>query len=274
MHNKDIEDIEFSIFDTETTGLDPRSGDRIVEIAAVRLKGKDKLGEFHSLVNPGRPISEGAYQVNKITAEMLQGAPPIGEVIPGFLEFIKGSCLCSYNAMFDLEFLESELKLAGLDFPEDVLVIDILRMSRKILPRLERYALWFVAEKLAIDFKQEHRALSDVELTLSVFLKLKDLLFDKGIRDLNSFSHLFAVSGRLINDIAEGKLAQIQEAIDLGVKLRIKYLSSSGDITERDVSAEKVICERDVYYLVGHCFLRNDERSFRIDSILDMEILR
>ena len=91
--------------------------------------------------------------------------------------------------------------------------------------------------------------------------------------DPASFLHLFAVSGNIVNDISSQKLAQIQEAIDLGVRLKIRYLSSSGDITDREVSPEKVIQERNVYYMVGHCSLRNDERSFRIDSILDMEIL-
>ncbi len=87
--NRNIDEVEFTIFDTETTGLEPQSGDRIVEIAAVRLKGKDRLGEFQALVNPHRMVSPGAFGVNHITQEMLRDAPSIEAVMPNFLEFIQ-----------------------------------------------------------------------------------------------------------------------------------------------------------------------------------------
>lgn len=92
--DKNLEEVEFTIFDTETTGLEPQSGDRIVEIAGVRLKGKETISTFQSLVNPHRAISEGAFQVNRITQDMLKGAPEADAVLPEFLEFAKGSCLC------------------------------------------------------------------------------------------------------------------------------------------------------------------------------------
>ncbi|MFA5437739.1 MAG: 3'-5' exonuclease [Candidatus Omnitrophota bacterium] len=100
-----IDKAEFTIFDTETTGLDYRLGDRVVELAAVRFKGEERLFSFDSLINPGYPVSPQAFSVNKISEEMLLSAPPPAEVIPGFLDFIKESILCSYNAEFDLGFL-------------------------------------------------------------------------------------------------------------------------------------------------------------------------
>jgi DNA polymerase-3 subunit epsilon len=103
-----IDEIEFTIFDTETTGLEPASGDRIVEIAGIRFRGKERIATFQTLVNPNRPISEAAFQVNRITQDMLKGAPGADAVMPKFLNFIQGSCLCSYNAGFDLEFLNNE----------------------------------------------------------------------------------------------------------------------------------------------------------------------
>ncbi|MFA5096645.1 MAG: 3'-5' exonuclease, partial [Candidatus Omnitrophota bacterium] len=102
--NKNIDDVEFVIFDTETTGLDPSLGDRVIELAALRFKGSEKISGFQSLINPGRPVSDAAFAVNKISAQMLSGAAQPAEVFPKFLEFIQGSCLCSYNAGFDLEF--------------------------------------------------------------------------------------------------------------------------------------------------------------------------
>jgi len=272
--NQDIGDIEFVIFDTETTGLEPESGDRIVEIAAARFKGDNRIGTFQSLVNPNREISPAAFQVNKITPEMLKQAPPIEEVMPEFLNFIQNSCLCSYNAGFDLEFLNNELQLMGKPPLKGILVVDILKMARRLIPGLERYALWFVAENLGIKIKQEHRAFSDVELTFGVFNKLKQVLEAKGVIDYTSFSHLFAIEPRFLQGMDGQKIAQIQEAIDLGVKLKIRYLSTSGaEVTEREVIPKEIKKDNSHSYLVGYCCLRQDERTFRIDGILHLEIV-
>jgi DNA polymerase-3 subunit alpha (Gram-positive type) len=271
---KRLDDIEFVLFDTETTGLDPEAGDRVVEIAGIKFRGGARIAQFQSLVNPRREISEAAFRVNQITPEMLSSAPQMQEVMPRFLEFIKGSCLCSYNAAFDLAFLNNELKVLNAPALEDVVVIDILRMSRRLLPGLERYALWFVADILGIRLKQEHRAFSDVELTLQVFSKLKDTLEAKGISDFQDFSHLFNVNRGRLNDINSRRIAKIQEAMGLGVRLKIKYFSgSAAQVSEREVIPKEIRQEKNKSYLVGHCCLRNEERTFRIDGILHLEIV-
>src|SRR3989338_4264985 len=273
MH-QNIEEIEFTIFDTETTGLEPESGDRIVEIAGIRFKGKERIETFQSLVNPRRLISAGAFEVNKITQDMLQNAPAIEAVMPKFLDFIHSSCLCSYNATFDLGFLNNELKLMGQNLPSNNMVVDILKMARRILPSLERYSLWFVADRLGIKTKQEHRAFSDVELTLNVFNKLKGMLQAKGILDFTNFLSLFGLNSQLLDDIHNQKLAKIQEAMDLGVRLKIKYLSGSdAAVTERDVIPKEIRQDKNKSYLVGYCCLRNEERTFRIDGILHIEVV-
>lgn len=194
--NKKIEEIEFVIFDTETTGLDHCGGDRVVEIAGIRFKGMDRLGSFHSLVNPGgRPISPQAFEVNRISQEMLKDAPGMAEVIPGFLDFVKGSCLCSYNLPFDLGFLNNELRIAGYPKISGLALVDILGMSRKLLPGLEKYALWFVARSLGIEGKQEHRAFADVEMAWEVFRHLTSLVRIKGTDEFNGFNELFGYGG-------------------------------------------------------------------------------
>jgi len=272
MH-RNINDVEFTIFDTETTGLEPESGDRIVEIAGIRFKGKNKIATFETFVNPHRPISSAAFEVNKITPDMLKGAPETGEALPKFLDFIQGTCLCSYNAAFDIEFLKNELKLIGRDFPKNE-VVDILRMSRRIMPALERHSLWFVSQKLGIKDAQMHRALSDVELTLDVFNKFNEILESKGVSDFANFLSLFGLNSQSLDDINNQKIAEIQEAINLGVKLKIKYLSSvDASVTERDVVPKEIRKERGRDYLAGFCCLRNQERTFRIDGILHIEIV-
>ncbi|MFH1397649.1 MAG: exonuclease domain-containing protein [Candidatus Omnitrophota bacterium] len=273
--DKNLEEIELTIFDTETTGLDFTKGDRIVEIAGIKFKGKEKIAVFHTLVNPERSISAGAFQVNQISPEMLDGAPKMNNVMPEFLEFIQGSCLCSYNAPFDLGFLNQEIKLSqNLPLPKDMAIIDILLMAKRLLPGLNRYALWFVADKLGIKISQIHRALSDVELTWEVFNRLKEILTQKGIIDINNFLNLFGISPGASGDINKEKIYRIQEAIDLGANLRIKYLSGSGlEVSLRDVLPKAIKQDKFRQYLVAHCYLRNEERTFRVDSILQLEIM-
>jgi len=272
--NKKLDEIEFTIFDTETTGLDPDSGDRIVEIAAVRFKGRERIATFQTLVNPERSISQSAFEVNRITQEELMNAPKIIEVLPSFHNFIRGSCLCSYNAPFDLKFLENESRLTGLPTQKDIMVVDIFTMAKKLLPNMERYALWYVLERLGLKTEQKHRALSDVEITLEVFNRLNEILYKKGIVDFNNFLSLFSLNSNCLNDINNQKIAQIQEAINLGVKLKIRYFShSQAEVTEREVIPKEIRQDRRRSYLVGYCCLRKEERTFRTDGILHLEII-
>jgi DNA polymerase III subunit epsilon len=272
MH-RTLDDVEFVIFDTETTGLDPRNGDRIVEIAAIRFKAGQSLGEFRSLVNPGRQVSPQAFEVNKISPDMLKDAPKIEAVLPGFLDFIQGSCLCSYNLAFDLGFLDNELKLAGLGALENPALVDILTMSRKLLPGLERHALWFVAKSLGIENKQEHRAFADVELAWGVFKRLNVMLQSKGVNNFGNFLSLFSAKAVLLENIDEQKCSRIEEAIEQGLRLKIKYFSrSTASVSERQILPKEIRTEQKHAYLVAFCFLRKEERTFRIDNILDLEI--
>ena len=163
---------EFIIFDVETTGLSPRWGDRIVEIAAIRIKNLKPVENFYSFVDPQKEISWGAFQVNGITEEMLIGAPTAKEILPRFLEFIGRGALIGHNIGFDLSFLCHELSLLGLRLKKETVIIDTLKIARHLLPHLSRYPLWHVAESLGIRKTQEHRAMADVTLTFDVFCRL------------------------------------------------------------------------------------------------------
>lgn len=272
--SKSIDEVEFTIFDTETTGLEPEWGDRIIEIAAVKLRNNTPGEVFSSLVNPERKVGAGAFEINQISDEMLKYAPRTEKVLPKFLDFVRGSVLCSYNASFDLSFLNNEIKLLNLTFPQDMIVVDILSMARRLLPGIERHSLWFVAETMGIKAVQQHRALSDVELTITVFNKLNAMLKAKGISEFSQFSSLFGVNFGLLNHVNEKRIAEIQQAIDLGVKLKIKYFSrSEAEVTERILTPKEIKQSSNKDYLVGYCHLRNQERTFRIDGILHIEIV-
>jgi len=272
---KSIDEIEFTIFDTETTGLNPASGDRIVELAGLRVKGKERIAEFDALVNPRRDISPGAFAVNKITPEMLEGAPGMEMVMPKFLDFIEGSYLCSYNIEFDLDFLNNELKIIGLPVLGARDSFDILTIARRLMPNQQRYALWFIADKLGIRSQQKHRAFSDVEMTWEVFNKFKDICREKGITDFTDFSGLFAFNPASLESTAFLKISQIEKAINSRARLKIKYLSAKGSgISFREVIPREIRQDAANKYLVGYCCLKQEERTFKIDNILELEIVR
>lgn len=274
MLKKKINEIEFVIFDVETTGLDPFSGDRIIEIAAKKFKNLKEIASFSSLVDPEREISYGAYMVNHITREMLKGAPKSKNVLKDFFKFITGSCLMGYNVNFDLSFLNNELSFIDKQLPEDLAIADILKMSRMLLPQLGRYSLLSVSENLNIDSIQKHRASSDVELTFQVFKCFLSALKNKGIEDFSNFLHMFGVNRKLHAFLSNVKLAQIQEAIEARLKLQIRYFSSSSaKVTEREVTPQEIRKEDNKDFLVGFCHLRNEERSFRVDRILELQVL-
>ncbi len=272
--NQKINDIEFTIFDVETTGLESGSGDRVIEIAAVRIKNKEILGQFQSLLNPGyRAIAPAAFAVNQISSEMLKEAPEASQILPEFLEFISGSCLASYNAPFDISFLSSELRLINHQLPPGLQIVDVLTMAKKILPNLKRYKLWIVAKYFGINIAQEHRALSDSQLTVEVFHCLNAKLAEKGITDFEQFVSLFGLNSELLDSINSAKIARIQQALDLGANLKITYLSRhNSQLTEREVIPRKVVQERNQLYLIGYCNLRSQERTFKIANILHLEM--
>ncbi len=163
---------EFVVFDVETTGLSPGSGDRIVEIAALKVRGLKPVARFHSLVNPGRPISFAASEVNGISDDMVAAAPRCREILPDFLQFLGQATMIGHNVRFDLSFLHHEVGLASLKIGHEIEAIDTIRLARQMMPRLKRYPLWLVADALGIEESQKHRAMADVELTFEVFYRL------------------------------------------------------------------------------------------------------
>ncbi|MFH1670674.1 MAG: 3'-5' exonuclease [Patescibacteria group bacterium] len=164
----------FTVFDVETTGLDPRRGHKIIELAALRIEDGKILTDapFNSFVNPERPIPMEAMQVNKIRNEDVLGAPTIDQVIPMFLEFAADSLLVAHNAEFDMGFLNTEKEHCWgyIDIPD---ALCTMRLSQSIFPNEFRHNLNVVALRLGLEMPtSRHRALPDVSLTAQALLKM------------------------------------------------------------------------------------------------------
>ena len=164
------------ILDTETTGLDPRQGHRIIEVAGDEVVNRRLTNRhFHQYINPDRDIDEGAQAVHGISREFLSDKPRFSDIAGSFLDFIDGAELVIHNAPFDVGFLNAELALIGkgpvTDFCESV--TDTLKMARDNYPG-KRNSLDALCERLEIDnsHRNLHGALLDAELLAEVYLMM------------------------------------------------------------------------------------------------------
>jgi DNA polymerase-3 subunit epsilon len=182
-----LDELTCAVFDTETTGLDPDGGDRVVSLAAVRVRqGRVRRGEvFDALVNPGRPIPSASVRFHGITDEMVAEAPPVDVVLPAFLRFAGGAVLVGHQVWFDLRFLAMAAARLGLPpLTSDHAVLDTLALSEIVHGPLDDHDLDAVARRLGVEVRARHSALGDALATAEVFARLVPLLRKRGIRTL------------------------------------------------------------------------------------------
>ncbi|MCP1221535.1 DNA polymerase III subunit epsilon [Acetobacter orientalis] len=162
------------LFDTETTGLDPATGDRVIEIAALELIGDLPTGNnFHVLIDPERDIPEEATRVHGFTLADLEGKPKFAEVASAFLAFIGDDELIAHNARFDFGFVNAELKRAGHKPLDMARMVDTLDMARERFPGMPN-SLDALCRRFGVDLsaRTTHNALLDCKLLADVYVEL------------------------------------------------------------------------------------------------------
>ncbi len=187
-----LQDMEYVVFDVETTGLSPLDGDRIIELSAARVRRGVVVDRYDTFVDPRRPLNLEAQKLNKITDAMIKGAPTSAQVLPEFMEFAGGACLAAHNASFDIKFVSYELSLAGRRLHGATPVLDTMKMSRSFLPHLTSQRLSYIAHSLGVKVGDTHRATADVEILVGVLGRLFALASDYNIR---TFQELIAQFG-------------------------------------------------------------------------------
>lgn len=162
------------VLDTETTGLDPASGHRIVEIGCVELHDKVRTGKhFHAYLNPERDMPEEAFRVHGISGDFLKDKPVFAESVEEFLDFVGDSPLVIHNAGFDMKFINFELSRLGFKPISMDRAIDTVAMARKRFPGAPA-SLDALCRRFDIDLsaRTKHGALLDAELLSEVYLEL------------------------------------------------------------------------------------------------------
>ncbi|MYM67448.1 3'-5' exonuclease [Pseudoduganella sp. FT55W] len=160
------------MLDFETTGLSPQQGDRITEVAALRIVGGEIVDRYVSLVNCGVRIPSFITGLTGITQAMVDNAPPVDEVVPQLLDFIGTDALSAHNASFDEKFLRAEAGQLDLT-PRHASLVCSLKLSRRVFPELSSYKLGDLSRSLGIRFRSAaHRAEADAEVTAQVLIHI------------------------------------------------------------------------------------------------------
>jgi len=160
------------MLDFETTGLSPATGDRITEVAALRIVEGRVTERYVSLVNTGARIPAFITALTGISQDMVDHAPPVAQVVPELLDFIGGDTLSAHNASFDEKFLKAESERLGRHCGHSGLVCS-LKLSRRVFPGLASYKLGQLAGQLGIGFRSAaHRAEADAEVAAQVLVHI------------------------------------------------------------------------------------------------------
>lgn len=184
LDERPLTELAYTVFDTETTGLDPSGGDRIIQIGAVRIVNGRLLRHecFEQLVDPQRPIPAQGVAIHGIRPEMVRGQPSIEEVLPAFHAYARDTVLVAHNAAFDMRFLQLAEDKAGVAFDHPVL--DTLLLSALVHPNQDSHALEAIAARLGVPVVGRHTALGDALVTAEILLRLIPLLLERGIRTI------------------------------------------------------------------------------------------
>lgn len=278
---QNLADIPIVILDTETTGLKPALGHRVVEIAALRLENWQIVGELSQLVNPNRLMDAGAGAIHGITDMDLADKPTFGAILPELVSLLEGALLVAHNALFDAGFLGLEFDISRQDAfrqTQDVAMKPLLNPWLCTL-ELARRQFYFgrnnlgnIAQQLGVRTGRAHRALGDVYTTMEV---LKRMVAELARRKIRTVGDLFLAQGGAIYapQFAPFVLPNlIETAFRDGRLLQITYRSTEGN-TERTITPLYPTAAEGVSYLIAYCHLRQEQRSFRLDRILHIELV-
>ncbi len=265
-------EVPFAFLDVETTGLDPSQGDRVCEIAVIRTVNGSVVGEFTTLVNPGRSIPQSAVSVHGITDMMVRRSPFFRDIAKDLLSAIKDSVIVAHNARFDLGFLNVELGNLRISLPQNN-VIDTLGIARRYYT-FPSNSLGQIAKYIGLPAESGHRALADVMTTRDVFQYFLTDLGRRGIR-LKRLKDIMKLQGKSVELESRKELVlpvEIEQALRAKGKLCIRYLSAyNEETTTRVIEPYDISVTKESTYIHAFCHLRKERCTFRLDRILEFK---
>lgn len=269
-------DVPLVILDTETTGLFPGLGHRIVEIGAVRLENWREVGQISTLLQPGRKMDAKASRVNGIDDNDLLGQPTFHDIAGDLLDLLDGAVLVAHNADFDAGFLGHELLIDGLMDDGVPRTLQNPWLCTLLLARRHfhfgRNNLGHIARHLGVRVGRAHRALSDVYTTAEILKRMVHMLGQRKIETVNDLLH---AQGSTIFAPAPPNFQLpdiLREALQNGRNLQILYLGENGE-SNREITPLYPSQHRGVNYLIAYCHQAKEQRTFRLDRIFSARLV-
>ncbi len=251
---------EVVALDIETTGLNSEE-DRIVEIALIKIKNGITCQKFTSFINPEIDIPADGLPINKIKPSMVKYAPFFRDIAAQLSRFITGEVLLIQNADFDIPFLKAEFKRCGMKFSETS-VYDTLYIAKKLFS-FEKNSLSYLANFYKLDVGDMHRAEKDAMLTYQIFSRF----FEEKPCEVSDMKRYTAE----INYVDTAMVIKyIEQAMKNGREICIKYRNREMEISTRYIEPMKIFTENGKWYLEGFCPIKNVNRKFRLDKILEV----
>ncbi len=269
-------DTPLVILDTETTGLHPWLGHRIVEIGAIRLENGLVVDTFNQMLDPGRSMDPAATAVNNINDSDLIGQPLFTNIIDDLLSFLDGALIVAHNAGFDADYLGMELYIDSyasskpfINLPNPWLCT--LQLARKNF-HFGNNNLGHIARQLGVRIGRAHRALNDVYTTLEILKRMVTELEKQRLHTVGDL--LLAQGGPIYATTPEKPFLPdvIEQALETQQSLRIVY-NGQRQQTQRVITPFYPTSNLGTSYLIAHCHLNEEQRTFRIDRIIDAELV-
>jgi DNA polymerase-3 subunit epsilon len=260
-----VDALTLTFVDVESTGLDPDRGDRICEIALLQVQGTQEKARFTSLVQPQRLMPLRATAINGITDAMLRTAPPFASLVATLRSFLQHTVLVAHNAHFDVRFLCHEFTLAQEAFPS-FLVVDTLALAQAWY-HFPHNSLEAIATAFGIKRRVRHRALADVLTTWQIWQRF---IADKQEEGQLQLAHVMHPRDPRPTVELEALTTTLQKALQSSQRLHLRYRASN------DAETLRVIQPLALHYAYGHgyvrafCHMRQDERHFRFDRIVEL----
>jgi len=268
-----LADLPFAFVDVETTGASADFGHRIIEIGISRVEGGRVVAEYEHLLDPQRRISAGVTVLTGISQEMVTGQPTFTDELPRMLDLMRGAIVVGHNVRFDLSFLRKEFRRAGQEMVGalgDHPVMDTVRIARRRFGRGGN-GLQILSRRLGIVPDVAHRALADVRTTVGVFERLLEPI---GGWTLPLCDALLAQGGRMgllpANPRESLLPLELEEALEMRRPVMMEYLDAREARTQRVIEPRHVRRVKGELMLVAHCHLRQAQRTFKLERIVQL----
>ncbi len=266
-------DTPLAFLDVETTGASADYGDRVIELGIVRYERGQRVAEYQQLIDPQRRISAGVVALTGITPDMVAGQPTFADQLPAAMQLLDGAAVLGHNVRFDLSFLGKEFRRAGRDLCESLdnaPVFDTVRIARRRFGRGGN-GLQRLAPRLGVQPTVAHRALADAITTGQVFERLLEPVGGWSLCLCDVMREQGGPMGLLPASARESLLPlELEEALEQRKPVMMEYLDAGGTRTHRVIEPLAVRRRNGELNLVAYCQLRNDQRTFKLDRIVQL----